>query len=86
MENIIELLLGDRSLAIAALLLGNLALCGALAQTWRWHRRDREQDTERWVQELERQNQVLGRLTEALTDLRMIIAQCSGNGRGGARK
>jgi len=89
MENIIQSLLGDRSLAIASLLLGNLALSWALVQTWRWHRREREEDRARWIAELERHNEILGRLTDVLTDLRVLIAQApppTNNGRAGGRR
>jgi hypothetical protein len=76
MENLIAALASDRSAAVLALLLGNVAQATALVVTWRWHRQDREADRTRWIGELERHNEALEKLTEALRALRDLILQC----------
>ena len=87
MDTLIAALASDRSTTIVALLLGNLALAAALVMSWRWHRQDREQDRQRWTEEIERTNEALEKLTDALRALRDLILQCPvsppsrGNGR-----
>jgi hypothetical protein len=77
MDAIIARLVSDGNLAAVALLLGNVALAGALAMSWKWHRADRKEDRERWVEEVAEGNRQLAAVVEAVTQLRLMIAQCT---------
>lgn len=77
MDAIIGALVRDGNIAILALLLGNVAQAVALYASWKWHRADREQDRQRWMAEVSEGNRQLGAVCEAVTQLRIMISQCS---------
>ena len=77
MESIVAALIKDGNVAILALLLGNVAQAVALYASWRWHRADRQEDRERWMAEVTEGNRQLGAVVEAVTQLRLMIAQCT---------
>lgn len=78
-DTLIAALTRDGNLTVAALLLGNVAQALALLRSWSWHRRDRQEDRERWIAEVADSNQKLAALVEAITQLRILISQCSTN-------
>jgi uncharacterized membrane protein YidH (DUF202 family) len=76
-ESILAALVKDGNVAILALLLGNVAQGVALYASWRWHRADRQEDRQRWMTEVAEGNRQLGAVVEAVTQLRLMIAQCT---------
>lgn len=77
LDSLLASLTRDGSLAIAALLAGNVAQAIALLKSWSWHRKDRQEDRERWIAEVSSSNRQLAGLVEAVTQLRLMIAQCT---------
>ena len=81
LDQIISQLLSEKSLAITLLVGANGALCWALLKSWSWHRKDRDEDRTRWTLVVEESNNQLKTLVEAITQLRIIVSQCSGGSR-----
>ena len=75
-DAIVKTIAQDHSAALLALLLGNVAQAYALIKSWNWHRKDRMEDQQRWITGMEKSTEVLGKLTEAITQLRILVGQC----------
>jgi hypothetical protein len=75
--SLITTLLSEKSVAITALLFLNIGLSLALWKSWVWHRKDREEDRERWIEATGKHTTQLVALTEAITQLRIMVSQCN---------
>ncbi len=77
LPDLINMVATEKSTTILVLLAGDIALCYGLLMSWRWHRKDRSEDRDRWIEATEKHTQQLSALTEAITQLRIMVSQCN---------